>query len=148
VLPGDGAGGLALRYNERFHITVSARPAASGSTAVTVAAELPGIHQTFDEVVPGGEVTLRISTRRPRRFMPNDGAGGDRITITAVGTDGIPTTVAELDGRFWSAETAASFTGRVIGPFAESGVVRFRDFTYGGGDGPDGLAEPAERVEL
>ena len=56
--------------------------------------------------------------------------------------------VAELDGRFWSAETAASFTGRVIGPFAESGVVRFRDYAYQGGDGLNGLAEPGERVEL
>ena len=45
-------------------------------------------------------------------------------------------------------KTAASFTGRVIGPFAESGVVRFRDYAYQGGDGPNGLAQPGERVDL
>ncbi|MGC5224979.1 family 43 glycosylhydrolase [Micromonospora sp. DT81.3] len=148
VRPRDGIGGLGLRYNERFHITATARSSTAERTLVTVVAALPGIRQSFHEDVPGDEVMLRISTRRPRRFMPNDGAGGDRIVITAVGTDGRDVVVAELDGRFWSAETAASFTGRVIGPFAESGEVRFRDFAYQGGDGRNGLAQPGERVEL
>ena len=39
--------------------------------------------------------------------------------------DGEPVTLAELDGRYLSAETAASFTGRVAGVFASSGTVSF-----------------------
>ena len=56
--------------------------------------------------------------------------GGDRIRLLAAG---IP--VAELDGRYWTAETCASFTGRVIGLYASEGTARFADFRYRGCDG-------------
>ncbi len=39
---------------------------------------------------------------------------------------------AEPDGCFWSVETAALFTGRVVGRFAELGAVHFADFGYHG----------------
>ena len=39
--------------------------------------------------------------------------------------NGEPVTLAELDGRYLSAETAASFTGRVAGVFASRGTVTF-----------------------
>jgi hypothetical protein len=55
--------------------------------------------------------------------------GGDRIRLLAAGT-----LVAELDGRYWTAETCASFTGRVIGLYASQGTVRFADFRYRGTD--------------
>jgi xylan 1,4-beta-xylosidase len=40
--------------------------------------------------------------------------------------------VAELDGRYWTAETCASFTGRVIGLYASAGTVSFAGFRYRG----------------
>ena len=35
-----------------------------------------------------------------------------------------------VDGRYLSQETAASFTGRVIGPFAVTGEPAFTEFSY------------------
>ena len=43
--------------------------------------------------------------------------------------------LARVDGRYLSQETAASFTGRVIGLYAVSGSVGFSDFRYRGVDG-------------
>ncbi|RZT66489.1 glycosyl hydrolase family 43 [Microcella alkaliphila] len=134
VRPCDGAGGLGLRYDERFHLTATARRGAEGHLVVTATAALPGIRQSTSHTVVGDDVELRLTTRRPHRLMPNDGAGGDLITLEATGADGATIVLAEWDGRFWSAETAASFTGRVVGPFAESGSVRFLDFAYRGND--------------
>lgn len=134
VRAGGGTGGIALRYNEDFHVSASARSASDAATNVTVTAVACSIRQSWTMSVPGDEVTLRLRTQRPHRLMPNDGAGGDLIAIEATGIDGIPVIVAELDGRFWSTEVAASFTGRVIGPFAESGEVRFREYIYRGND--------------
>jgi hypothetical protein len=53
--------------------------------------------------------------------------GGDRIRLLAAGT-----LVAELDGRYWTAETCTSFTGRVIGLYASAGTVSFGRWTYWG----------------
>jgi xylan 1,4-beta-xylosidase len=40
--------------------------------------------------------------------------------------------LADLDGRYWSAEVVASFTGRVVGMFAARGTARFLVFSYHG----------------
>ena len=55
--------------------------------------------------------------------------GGDRIRLLAGGT-----LVTELDGRYWTSETCASFTGRMIGLYASEGTVRFAGFRYRGTD--------------
>jgi len=43
--------------------------------------------------------------------------------------------LARVDGRYLSQETAASFTGRVIGLYAVNGSVSFSNFRYRGVDG-------------
>jgi xylan 1,4-beta-xylosidase len=55
-------------------------------------------------------------------------AGGDVIRLSARADAEAETQLAELDGRFWSIEIAAPFTGRVAGLFAERGTVHFADF--------------------
>ena len=42
--------------------------------------------------------------------------------------------LARVDGRYLSAEAAASFTGRVIGLFAVSGDVVFDGYCYSGSE--------------
>ena len=69
------------------------------------------------------ELTLPAST------FDSAALGGDRIRLLAGGT-----LVAELDGRYWTAETCASFTGRVIGLYASQGTVRFGGWRYRGSD--------------
>ena len=77
---------------------------------------------------PAGDVELRIEMTPPPPAGFNTAAmGGDRVRLLAAGT-----LVAELDGRYWTAETCASFTGRVIGLYASAGTVSFAGFRYRG----------------
>jgi xylan 1,4-beta-xylosidase len=85
--------------------------------------------------LPAGEVTLRMEMAPPPTGFSPDAMGGDRIRLLVVaGQDEV--LLAELDGRDWTAETTASFTGRVIGLYASEGVVTFADYSYSGTDRP------------
>jgi xylan 1,4-beta-xylosidase len=117
-----GAGGIASRYDEQHWISLEAC-----GTTVTARAQLAGMAQTWQAEVPAGGVELRIETSRPEMGFTSAAMGGDRVRLYAGGT-----LVTELDGRYWSAETCASFTGRVTGMFASEGTVSFADFRYAG----------------
>lgn len=119
----SGTGGLAARYDEEHWICLEAR-----GTVVTAWAHVAGLAQSWQATVPAGDVELRIELTPPPSAGFNTAAmGGDRIRLLAAGA-----LVAELDGRYWTAETCASFTGRVIGLYASQGTVRFADFRYWG----------------
>ena len=117
-----GAGGLAARYDEHHWICLEAH-----GTTVTARAHLAGLVQDWQVTVPPGDVELRIEMARPPTALQFAATGGDRIRLVAAGK-----LIAELDGRYWTAETCASFTGRVIGLYASQGTVRFADFRYRG----------------
>jgi beta-xylosidase len=117
-----GAGGLAARYDEHHWIAVEAR-----GTVVSARAQLAGLGQTWQVTVPAGDVELRMEISLPPASFNFAAMGGDRIRLLAAGT-----LVAELDGRYWTAETCASFTGRVIGLYASQGSVSFAGFRYRG----------------
>ena len=133
-----GAGGLAFRYDEQSFVCLEAR-----GTAVTAMAHVAGLSQSWQVTVPAGEVELRIEMAPPERGFSAQAVGGDRIRLIAGGTR-----LTELDGRYWTAETCASFTGRVIGLYAREGTVTFRDYRYGGGDGPPVSEAPVEQEHL
>ena len=117
-----GAGGLAARYDEHHSISLEAR-----GTVVTARAQLSGLAQTWQATVPAGDVELRMEIAPPPASFNFAAMGGDRIRLLAAGA-----LVAELDGRYWTAETCASFTGRVIGLYASAGTVSFAGFWYRG----------------
>ena len=119
-----GAGGLAARYDEDHWIALEAR-----GTVVTARAQVAGLAQTWQVTVPAGDVELRMEMTPPPAGFGSAAMGGDRIRLLAAGT-----LVAELDGRYWTAETCASFTGRVIGLYASQGTVSFAGFRYRGTD--------------
>jgi xylan 1,4-beta-xylosidase len=131
-----GVGGLAFRYDERHHVSLEARGGAD-STVVTAQANLAGLRQTWEVVVPAAEVELRMEMRPPPVGLNIDALGGDRIRLLA-SSDGVDHVLAELDGRYWTAETAASFTGRVVGLYAAEGTVSFADYRYHGSDARPG----------
>jgi beta-xylosidase len=120
-----GAGGLAVRYDEDHWIALEAR-----GTIVTARAQVAGLAQAWQTTVPIGDVELRMEMTPPPAGFGSAATGGDRIRLLAGGT-----LIAELDGRYWTAETCASFTGRVIGLYASQGTVSFADFRYRGSDG-------------
>jgi beta-xylosidase len=119
-----GTGGLAARYNEHhwFGLEVC-------GTAVTARAHVAGLAQAWEVTVPAGDVELRMEMTLPAATFDSAALGGDRIRLLAGST-----LVTELDGRYWTAETCASFTGRMIGLYASAGTVRFGDFRYRGND--------------
>jgi len=123
-----GAGGLAARYDEDHWFALEAR-----GPVVTARARLADLEQTWQAVMPSNEVELRLETSPPPAGYSPAALGGDRIRLLANGK-----LLAELDGRYWTAETCASFTGRVIGLYAREGTVRFADFRYRGSDASPG----------
>lgn len=129
-----GQGGLALRYDELHWVSVEARGTPDG-VVVVATASLSGLQQTWEASLPPGEVRLRLEATPVSGFSP-DLLGGERIRLLAE-SGGSDVVLTELDGRYWSAESAASFTGRVVGLCATQGTVGFRDFRYRGTDQPD-----------
>ena len=129
-----GQGGLALRYDENHWVALEARGALDGVTVVATAS-ISGMQQQWEASLPRGDVRLRMETLPVAGFSP-ELLGGERIRLLAESADG-DVLLAELDGRYWSAETAASFTGRVVGLCATQGSAAFRDFRYRGTDQPD-----------
>lgn len=122
-----GVGGLAVRYDERFHVGIEA-----GDGRLRAHAQLGGLWQEWSEPFDGTDVELFLRTRRPAA------TGGfprtsDVIELGAV-VDGAERVLAEIDGRFLSSEVTESFTGRVIGLFAVRGSVAVDWFAYEGDD--------------
>jgi xylan 1,4-beta-xylosidase len=125
-----GTGGLAARYDEHSWYGLEAR-ADGDRTTVTARARVSGLAQDWSMSLPGGEVELRIETRPPAQGFTVEAMGGDRIRLVAV-AGGEEVELTELDGRFWTAEACASFTGRVVGPYATDGTPTFAGLRYRG----------------
>ena len=132
-----GAGGLGFRYDEQHHVSLEAR-GSGGSTQVTALATVAGLRQSWSADLPGREVELRIEMSPAAPGFNAESMGGDRIRLVASPRDGGGEDVllTELDGRFWTAEVTASFTGRVVGLFATEGTVTFARFHAEGSDAP------------
>lgn len=127
-----GTGGLAVRYDEQHWFALEAS-ATGGTTTVTARARVAGLAQDWTTELPAGEVHLRIRMAPPAPGFTREAMGGDRIRLTAT-AGGEEILLTELDGRYWTAETCASFTGRVIGLYTVTGTVTFADYSYRGSE--------------
>ncbi|MEV8540914.1 glycoside hydrolase family 43 protein [Streptomyces sp. NPDC051572] len=126
-----GVGGLSLRIDERHHYDIEV-----GVGIARARARVGGMYQTWEQPLPTGPgpVTVRIETE-PVRGMGLDALGPDLVRLSVeADADSGPVELAALDGRYVSAETAASFTGRVVGMYAAEGAVAFDQFRYRGED--------------
>lgn len=122
-----GVGGLAVRYDERFHYSIAA-----GAGRIVARGAIPGFEQVRELPFTGTGLELELRSRRPE----GEGFGtstSDLVELAAI-VDGERTVLLELDGRYLSSETAESFTGRVIGAFALEGRVAIDWFEYEGSD--------------
>jgi beta-xylosidase len=131
-----GVGGLAFRYDEQHHVSLEAHGGSDG-TRVTALATVAGLRQSWSADVPGPEVELRIEMAPPALGFSAEALGGDRVRLVAR-ANGEDVLLTELDGRFWTAEVTASFTGRVVGLFATEGTVTFAGFRTEGSDAEAG----------
>jgi xylan 1,4-beta-xylosidase len=124
-----GTGGLAVRYDQQAHFEIEA----TGSDAcirIVARATVPSFRQEWTAELPAGPVTLHLDTAPP----VGTGFGAEMMTSDFItlwaeaGEDHVE--LARVDGRSLSAETAASFTGRVIGLYANAGKVAFSRYTF------------------
>ena len=138
-----GTGGIAVRYDEAT--VYSLRVEDDGAVAtVTAEARVPGIVQTWSARVASGPVELRLESEPSVRMGSGDVSASSfaemmtsdfiRFVVRPAGADEDDVVLARVDGRYLSAETAASFTGRVIGLFAVSGTVSFDALRYTGSE--------------
>ncbi|GLY07769.1 glycoside hydrolase family 43 protein [Actinoplanes sp. NBRC 101535] len=128
-----GVGGLAVRYDEDHHYEIEARATRRG-TLVTARASVPGLCQQWSGELPAGPVTLHLDAARPATaIFSTEMMTSDHVSLWAEAS-GQEVRLARIDGRYLSAETAASFTGRVIGLYATEGTVTFSGFDMHGSD--------------
>ncbi|TIH40906.1 glycoside hydrolase family 43 protein [Subtercola vilae] len=131
-----GTGGLAARYDEDHHYEIEVTGSEAGGEAgnrIVARARLSGFEQTFEATLPAGPVTLHLdSVNTGGGFSPR-AMSSDRVLLWASVGDAV-VHLADLDGRYLTAETAASFTGRVVGLYATAGRVAFSSFDYVGSE--------------
>ena len=124
-----GVGGVAVRYDERFHVEVEVGDGAVLARAVVAGLVQEWRHETGPVPMP---VQVHVSSRRP-----DEDAGLARTSDVfhlAATVAGERLDLAEIDGRFLSSETAESFTGRVIGVYAVTGEVAATRWRVSGSD--------------
>jgi xylan 1,4-beta-xylosidase len=128
VDPGTGLGGLAVRFDELHHYEIEV-----GDGVVTARAAVAGIRQEWTAPAPSGVVTLHLDCEPPTGPNLLDWLTSDIIVLGVSDADGDGRVdLARVDGRYLSQETAASFTGRVIGIYAVRGSVTFSRYRYVG----------------
>lgn len=122
-----GVGGLAVRYDERFHVEVEA-----GEGSVVGRAVVGGLVQEWRAPYGGGILDLHLESRPPVAVggFPRT---SDVLHLAAT-VDGELVELGEVDGRFLSSETTESFTGRVIGVYAVAGEIAVERWTSEGDD--------------
>lgn len=125
-----GSGGLAVRYDEDFVYSLTVSD--DGSSATVVAeARVAGITQQWQAMLPSGPVELTLDMVPPAAV---ESSTCDVVRLV-VQQGQQELELAAVDGRYLSAETAASFAGRIIGVFVVSGSVAFDGYRYVGSHG-------------
>lgn len=122
-----GVGGLAVRYDENYHVELEA-----GGGAVTARAVIGGLRQEWSHPFTGETLDLHIASRKPP-----SGEGllstSDVFHLDAT-INGERVEIAQIDGRFLSSEVTESFTGRVIGLYAVEGEIAVESWLAQGDD--------------
>jgi xylan 1,4-beta-xylosidase len=123
----SGTGGLAVRFDELHHYEIEV-----GGGTVTARGALASIRQEWNYPAPARVVTLHLECLPPTGSQLLDMLTSDIIVLSVSAAGAEKRELARLDGRYLSQETAASFTGRVLGLYAVTGDVAFSDFRYSG----------------
>jgi beta-xylosidase len=133
---GDGVGGLSLRMDDGHHYDIEVDGAVARARG-----RVGPFCQTWEQPITAGPVTVEIDVRPTAGMAASSGSAGPGGLAVApdvvhlrVDSGSGPVDVAALDGRYVSAETAAAFTGRVVGMYAVRGSVAFDTFRYEGRD--------------
>lgn len=119
----ETSGAIGLRLDNRHWCAVIFE---EGQARASV--QIGDIRQQLGVVDLGTKkATLRIATTPPKTApVPFGCAGPDDVVLSVVRDDGTGIEIARLDGRYFSTEVAAGFTGRMLalGAPSRAGVVR------------------------
>ena len=125
-----GSGGLSMRYDEQFHFDITV-----DGVEVTATMHISTMAQTWKHrlLTLGPTVDLRLVAEPPTGPAFGHSVGCDWLHAHVLdGDDWV--TIASVDGRYLSSDLCESFTGRVVGPFAKSGIVDVLSIDYRGRD--------------
>lgn len=127
-----GVGGLSARYDEAFHVDLEAHKG-----VVIARAAVGGVVQEWEHPFDGTVIDLHFDDVRPETSLGLMRTS-DVIRLSAMPVDGpaagVRIELAEIDGRFLSAEMCESFTGRALGVYASAGEVVIERWTSEGDD--------------
>ncbi|WKK70575.1 hypothetical protein Q0F99_12000 [Rathayibacter oskolensis] len=128
-----GVGGLAVRYDEDSFYAIEAESTGSG-TRVTARAVIPSFEQEWTAELPEGPVTLVLESERDGGIGFGPGQMTSDFVVLRAEVGGVSRTLARVDGRYLTSETATSFTGRVLGLYAVTGAPAFSAYRCSGTD--------------
>jgi beta-xylosidase len=126
-----GCGGLSLYIDPKHHYDLEL-----SAEQLRVAVEVGPLRQTLVQVSAppsndSGTVALCIDARLPD-VDPWEATGPDEVLLGYEDECGAFVELAKLDGRYVSTEVAGGMTGRLIGLFAATGLIRVDRFEYSG----------------
>jgi len=125
-----GVGGLAMRYDEQFHFDLTV-----DGVEVTATMHISTMVQTWTHrlLTLGPTIDLRLVAEPQTASSLNQKVGCDLLHAQVLdGNDWV--TIASVDGRYLSSDLTESFTGRVVGPYAKSGIIDVLSIDYRGQD--------------
>jgi xylan 1,4-beta-xylosidase len=121
----EGAGGLAVRLDDRHHYEIEL----DGAMAKVLARIGPLRTVVAARAIPPGPVVLRVEITE-NTALEDARSGPDHLAFGFEAPDGTFNRLARLEGRYLSTEVAGGFTGRVVGVYAAAGTVRIDWFEY------------------
>jgi xylan 1,4-beta-xylosidase len=121
----EGAGGLAVRLDDRHHYEIEI----DGTMAKVLARIGPLRTVVAARPLPAGPVVLRVDIAE-HTTLQDARTGPDTLVFGFEAADGTVNRVATIEGRYLSTEVAGGFTGRVIGVYASTGTVHVDWFDY------------------
>ena len=125
-----GVGGLSVRFDEQFHLDLEVDGAEVTATMFANLLRQSWTHTRADEAA---EVRLRLVAEPADSGTFGVTVGCDLLKAE-VFDGGAWVTVGSTDGRYLSSDVCESFTGRVAGPYARSGVIDVLRLDYSGQD--------------
>jgi beta-xylosidase len=117
-----GVGGLTIRYDEQHHYDLEL-----DGERLVARARLPSIVHEQAGAAPAGPLELYIEMAEPDPTFPG-AMTSDVIRLGYADDSGALHEVAAFEGRFLTAESACSFTGRVAGLYCTTGSMTFERF--------------------
>lgn len=114
-----GVGGLTIRYDEHSHYDLEI-----DGNRLVARVRLPTITQERSATLPPGPIVLYADIGVPAPGFES-GMTSDTIRLGYEDCPGTRHEVAAIDGRFLTAESTCSFTGRVAGLYCVTGMLTF-----------------------